>query len=207
MLINVLINYKKGLKLIETLDKSELEDYKNSIKTEKLSYLKKSASIIKQYLLAKNNILEAIKETFLFPYLLEMEYLIGTYEGVVVSDSPTETLPYFKMPNGLKELMNIDIDNSTLNNWNVFRLKIPIKDKYSNINYFNTYAFIRIAKSIDYFFFSFYEGKIFTQELTLTMLDKQPAINDIKYLINNSKEQKNEEVDNEPTKNTETSNN
>lgn len=177
----------------ETLNEHDYKDYKNSLESEKEAYLKKSANIIKQYLLAKNNIIEAIKNTFLFPYLLEMEYLIGSYEGVPVSDSPNETLPYFKMRNGIKELMNIDIDSSTINNWNVFRIKIPIKNKMEQINYFTAYCYIRIAKVVDYFFFAYYNQKIYDQELTLTMLDKQPIISDIKKTINDSLGEENEQ--------------
>lgn len=172
----------------ETLVEQDLIDYSNSANKEKEAYLNKSADIIKQYLLLKNNIIETLKDTFLFPYLLEMDYLVGEYEGLKVSDSPMETLGYFNMRNGVKELMGIEMDINLLQSWNVFRLKIPIKDKYQQINYFKVYLFLKIRNNtLDYFLFSEYQGKIFVQEITLNMLDKQPNIIKIQGLINDGR--------------------
>ena len=61
------------------------------------------------------------------------------------------------------------------------------------INYFTAYCYIRIAKVVDYFFFAYYNQKIYDQELTLTMLDRQPIISDIKKTINDSLGEENEQ--------------
>ena len=54
-----------------------------------------NALILEQYLLQKSNLLEKLKNTFLFSYLLNMEYLVGNIESVKITDDPVEELsPY-----------------------------------------------------------------------------------------------------------------
>jgi hypothetical protein len=169
----------------EKLNDHDISTYQDAQKHEFKAGMKKVLDITKQYLLNKNNIIEVLSETPLLPYLLEMEYLVGEYENLMVSDSPTETLWWFKQPNGVTEKMNIEMDQYSLKKWNVFRLKTDIKNKQNEINIFTCYMFIQITTEVNYFLFSVYGDKVYDQEITLTFLDKQPAIKRVREAINN----------------------
>ena len=176
----------------EKLNEFDKEAYQQAGAHELGASLNKIAEVNKQYLLNKNNILEKLKETVLFPYLLEMEYLVGYYEGIQLTDSPNETLKYFPGRGGVTEISGISMDVNTIISWNVFRYKRPIKTQFG-LEYFTCYLFLKITTSVQYFLFSFYKDKVYNQEITLTYLDKQPEIRNIRELMNDTIEEEEKE--------------
>ena len=184
--------------MLEKLNENDITEYNKSNKKEYVATVKKMVDITKQYLLQKNNIIETLKETILFPYLLEMEYLVGIFEGSKLTDSPEIILPLFKdngATKGVTSLMGMVMDEVSITDWNVFRYQIKIKKKNAIINgmdnyeVFNCFLLLQIKESVNYFLFSEYNDKIYDQEITLTMLDKQPKIKKIREIINDTMEE------------------
>ena len=77
--------------------------------------IKVNVDTLQQYLMMKMAIVEKIKNTQLFPYLLEMEYLLGNINGIRVSDDPIEKLgPYLRIQKGINEKLKVNFTRDEL---------------------------------------------------------------------------------------------
>ena len=213
----------------EDATEKDLLEYDKYKEQNKENIIQKFLYLNEQKLLKKNYILELVKDTILFPYVLEMEHLIGNIEGIAFTDDPTRILSRFFFPKintsvqqsptdsfldvtnvalGVNDIFNTNYTVKDILNFNVFRYKTQLAspDKNNLPIYVNSYLFIRNGAEPEdnYFMFSEVQNKLLNQNITMELLDRVPAINQIKEIINNQKEKSN--VDSNSNTNGEISN-
>jgi hypothetical protein len=109
---------------------------------------------------------------------------------------------------GVNDIFNTNYTIQDILNFNVFRYKTKLAspDKNNLPIYVNSYLLIRIGAEPEdnYFMFSEVQNKLLNQNITMELLDRVPAINQIKEIINNQKEKSN--VDSNSNTNGEISN-
>ena len=213
----------------EDATEKDLLEYDKYKEQNKENIIQKFLYLNEQKLLKKNYILELVKDTILFPYVLEMEHLIGNIEGIAFTDDPTRILSRFFFPKinasiqqsqtdsfldatnvalGVNDIFNTNYTIQDILNFNVFRYKTKLAspDKNNLPIYVNSYLLIRngAEQEDNYFMFSEVQNKLLNQNITMELLDRVPAINQIKEIINNQKEKSN--VDSNSNTNGEISN-
>lgn len=213
----------------EDATEKDLLEYDKYKEQNKENIIQKFLYLNEQKLLKKNYILELVKDTILFPYVLEMEHLIGNIEGIAFTDDPTRILSRFFFPKinasiqqsqtdsfldatnvalGVNDIFNTNYTVKDILNFNVFRYKTKLAspDKNNLPIYINSYLLIRNGAEPEdnYFMFSEVQNKLLNQNITMELLDRVPAINQIKEIINNQKEKSN--VDSNSNTNGEISN-
>ena len=213
----------------EDATEKDLLEYDKYKEQNKENIIQKFLYLNEQKLLKKNYILELVKDTILFPYVLEMEHLIGNIEGIAFTDDPTRILSRFFFPKinasiqqsqtdsfldatnvalGVNDIFNTNYTVKDILNFNVFRYKTKLAspDKNNLPIYVNSYLLIRngVEPEDNYFMFSEVQNKLLNQNITMELLDRVPAINQIKEIINNQKEKSN--VDSNSNTNGEISN-
>ena len=213
----------------EDATEKDLLEYDKYKEQNKENIIQKFLYLNEQKLLKKNYILELVKDTILFPYFLEMEHLIGNIEGIAFTDDPTRILSRFFFPKinasiqqsqtdsfldatnvalGVNDIFNTNYTIQDILNFNVFRYKTKLAspDKNNLPIYVNSYLLIRNGAEPEdnYFMFSEVQNKLLNQNITMELLDRVPAINQIKEIINNQKEKSN--VDSNSNTNGEISN-
>ena len=213
----------------EDATEKDLLEYDKYKEQNKENIIQKFLYLNEQKLLKKNYILELVKDTILFPYVLEMEHLIGNIEGIAFTDDPTRILSRFFFPKinasiqqsqtdsfldatnvalGVNDIFNTNYTIQDILNFNVFRYKTKLAspDKNNLQIYVNSYLLIRNGAEPEdnYFMFSEVQNKLLNQNITMELLDRVPAINQIKEIINNQKEKSN--VDSNSNTNGEISN-
>ena len=213
----------------EDATEKDLLEYDKYKEQNKENIIQKFLYLNEQKLLKKNYILELVKDTILFPYVLEMEHLIGNIEGIAFTDEPTRILSRFFFPKinasiqqsqtdsfldatnvalGVNDIFNTNYTIQDILNFNVFRYKTKLAspDKNNLPIYVNSYLLIRngVEPEDNYFMFSEVQNKLLNQNITMELLDRVPAINQIKEIINNQKEKSN--VDSNSNTNGEISN-
>ena len=213
----------------EDATEKDLLEYDKYKEQNKENIIQKFLYLNEQKLLKKNYILELVKDTILFPYVLEMEHLIGNIEGIAFTDEPTRILSRFFFPKinasiqqsqtdsfldatnvalGVNDIFNTNYTIRDILNFNVFRYKTKLAspDKNNLPIYVNSYLLIRNGAEPEdnYFMFSEVQNKLLNQNITMELLDRVPAINQIKEIINNQKEKSN--VDSNSNTNGEISN-
>ena len=213
----------------EDATEKDLLEYDKYKEQNKENIIQKFLYLNEQKLLKKNYILESVKDTILFPYVLEMEHLIGNIEGIAFTDEPTRILSRFFFPKinasiqqsqtdsfldatnvalGVNDIFNTNYTIQDILNFNVFRYKTKLAspDKNNLPIYVNSYLLIRNGAEPEdnYFMFSEVQNKLLNQNITMELLDRVPAINQIKEIINNQKEKSN--VDSNSNTNGEISN-
>ena len=209
----------------EDATEKDLLEYDKYKEQNKENIIQKFLYLNEQKLLKKNYILELVKDTILFPYVLEMEHLIGNIEGIAFTDDPTRILSRFFFPKinasiqqsqtdsfldatnvalGVNDIFNTNYTVKDILNFNVFRYKTKLAspDKNNLPIYVNSYLLIKIGENPEdnYFMFSEVQNKLLNQNITMELLDRVPAINQIKEIINNQKEKLN--VDSNSNSNT-----
>ena len=197
----------------EDATEKDLLEYDKYKEQNKENIIQKFLYLNEQKLLKKNYILELVKDTILFPYVLEMEHLIGNIEGIAFTDDPTRILSRFFFPKinasiqqsqtdsfldatnvalGVNDIFNTNYTVKDILNFNVFRYKTKLAspDKNNLPIYVNSYLLIKIGENPEdnYFMFSEVQNKLLNQNITMELLDRVPAINQIKEIINNQKE-------------------
>lgn len=200
----------------EDATEKDLLEYDKYKEQNKENIIQKFLYLNEQKLLKKNYILELVKDTILFPYVLEMEHLIGNIEGIAFTDDPTRILSRFFFPKinasiqqsqtdsfldatnvalGVNDIFNTNYTVKDILNFNVFRYKTKLAspDKNNLPIYVNSYLLIRNGAEPEdnYFMFSEVQNKLLNQNITMELLDRVPAINQIKEIINNQKEKSN----------------
>ena len=213
----------------EDATEKDLLEYDKYKEQNKENIIQKFLYLNEQKLLKKNYILELVKDTILFPYVLEMEHLIGNIEGIAFTDDPIRILSRFFFPKinasiqqsqtdsfldatnvalGVNDIFNTNYTVKDILNFNVFRYKTKLAspDKNNLPIYVNSYLLIRNGAEPEdnYFMFSEVQNKLLNQNITMELLDRVPAINQIKEIINNQKEKSN--VDSNSNTNGEISN-
>lgn len=197
----------------EDATEKDLLEYDKYKEQNKENLIQKFLYLNEQKLLKKNYILELVKDTMLFPYVLEMEHLVGNIEGIAFTDDPTRILSRFFFPKintsiqqsptdnfldattialGVNDIFNTNYTVQDILNFNVFRYKTQLStpDKNQLPIYINSYLFIKNGASPEdnYFMFSEVQNKLLNQNITMELLDKVPSINRIKEILNNQKE-------------------
>ena len=200
----------------EDATEKDLLEYDKYKEQNKENIIQKFLYLNEQKLLKKNYILESVKDTILFPYVLEMEHLIGNIEGIAFTDEPTRILSRFFFPKinasiqqsqtdsfldatnvalGVNDIFNTNYTIQDILNFNVFRYKTKLAspDKNNLPIYVNSYLLIRNGAEPEdnYFMFSEVQNKLLNQNITMELLDRVPTINQIKEIINNQKEKSN----------------
>ena len=207
----------------EDATEKDLLEYDKYKEQNKENIIQKFLYLNEQKLLKKNYILELVKDTILFPYVLEMEHLIGNIEGIAFTDDPTRILSRFFFPKinasiqqsqtdsfldatnvalGINDIFNTNYTIQDILNFNVFRYKTKLAspDKNNLPIYVNSYLLIRNGAEPEdnYFMFSEVQNKLLNQNITMELLDRVPAINQIKEIINNQKEKSNVDSNSNP---------
>ena len=197
----------------EDATEKDLLEYDKYKEQNKENIIQKFLYLNEQKLLKKNYILELVKDTILFPYVLEMEHLVGNIEGIAFTDEPTRILSRFFFPKinasiqqsqtdsfldatnvalGVNDIFNTNYTIQDILNFNVFRYKTKLAspDKNNLPIYVNSYLLIKIGENPEdnYFMFSEVQNKLLNQNITMELLDRVPAISQIKEIINNQKE-------------------
>ena len=144
--------------------------------------IKVNVDTLQQYLMMKMAIVEKIKATQLFPYLLEMEYLLGNINGIRVSDDPIEKLgPYLRIQKGINEKLNVNFTRDELLEWEVFRLNILLPTEYNTYNDFEAFIILRIQNdTLNFLIFGIINDNVIDSERTVLLLDRDDRIQDIK---------------------------
>lgn len=155
--------------------------------------VKQNTDILQQYLMQKSVILEKVKGTYLFPYILNMQYLVGIIENVKVTDDPIETLaPYLNTLEGINRTLKVNFNRENLIDWEVFKLDVYFsqtdwdninKDKYfgqGNVPAFDElkiYLLIKIyGNSLDLIIFGIIDNHVIKQDKIQYFLDNDPKV-------------------------------
>lgn len=163
------------------IQKQKLEEFRNlqKYKTEQ------NALILEQYLLQKSNLLEKLKNTFLFSYLLNMEYLVGNIESVKITDDPVEELsPYLNIQDGINQKLNVKFTSEELYDWELFRLKTMFyPDEYTSYE-LRSYILLRIsAGKLDLLIFGIMENRILEEKQILSILNQDVKIKETQTIL------------------------
>ena len=134
----------------------------------------KNAEVLQQYLLQKTAIMEKLKGTYLLPYLLTMQYLVGSINGVTVTDDPVEDIaPYLNIQDGINQKLNVKFTREELKDWEIFRyfIRIPRKDT-ELIDELKIYILIKInGNSIDLLIFGLFDFRILDSKTATALLE------------------------------------
>lgn len=134
----------------------------------------KNAEVLQQYLLQKTAIMEKLKGTYLLPYLLTMQYLVGSINGVTVTDDPVEDIaPYLNIQDGINQKLNVKFTREELKDWEIFRyfIRIPRKDS-ELIDELKIYILIKInGNSIDLLIFGLFDFRILDSKTATALLE------------------------------------
>lgn len=134
----------------------------------------KNAEVLQQYLLQKTAIMEKLKGTYLLPYLLTMQYLVGSINGVTVTDDPVEDIaPYLNIQDGINQKLNVKFTREELKDWEIFRyfIHIPRKDT-ELIDELKIYILIKInGNSIDLLIFGLFDFRILDSKTATALLE------------------------------------
>lgn len=163
------------------IEKQKLEEFKNL----QIYKTQQHTQILEQYLLQKSNILEKIKNTFLFPYLINMEYLVGQIESIVVTDDPVEELaPYLNIQDGINQKLKVKFTREELLDWELFRLKKTFNpDEYVSYE-LSAYILLKIsAGQLNLLIFGIMENRIIEQDQIIGILNSDVKIQETKTLL------------------------
>lgn len=134
----------------------------------------KNAEVLQQYLLQKTAIMEKLKGTYLLPYLLTMQYLVGSINSVMVTDDPVEDIaPYLNIQDGINQKLNVKFTREELKDWEIFRyfIRIPRKDT-ELIDELKIYILIKInGNSIDLLIFGIFDFRILDSKTATALLE------------------------------------
>lgn len=156
----------------------KLEDFKNLQK----SKTETNVRYLEQYLLQKSNLLEKLKSTELFPYLLNMEYLVGNIDSVLITDDPVEELsPYLNIQDGINQKLNVSFTREELLDWELFRLITNVcPDEYTSYE-IKSYILLRILNGkLMVLIFGILENKIIPENEILKLLNGDIKIQETK---------------------------
>jgi hypothetical protein len=125
----------------EDATEKDLLEYDKYKEQNKENIIQKFLYLNEQKLLKKNYILESVKDTILFPYVLEMEHLIGNIEGIAFTDEPTRILSRFFFPK-----INASIQQSQTDSFlDATNVALGVNDIF-NTNY-TIQDILKVAKS------------------------------------------------------------
>lgn len=134
----------------------------------------KNAEILQQYLLQKSAIMDKLKGTYLLPYLLTSQYLVGKLNDVVITDDPIEELgPYLSIQDGINQKLNVKFTREELKDWEIFRyyIRLPRKDT-ELIDDLKIFILIKInGNSIDLLIFGIFDFRILDGKTAQSLLD------------------------------------
>lgn len=152
-----------------------------------------NAEILHMYAVQKAAILQKIKNTFLFPYLLNMQYLVGTLENVKVTEDPIELLaPYLNTLEGVNRTLKVNFNRENLIDWEVFKhtvyftkeqiitsSELPYFEEEQNTkaNELQIYLLLKLAgNNLDFIIFGIIDNKILKQDKIIYFLDNDPKV-------------------------------
>lgn len=134
----------------------------------------KNAEVLQQYLLQKAAIMEKLKGTYLLPYLLTMQYLVGKLNDVIITDDPVEEIgPYLNIQDGINQKLNVKFTREELKDWEIFRyfIRIPRKDT-ELIDELKIFILVKInGNSIDLLTFGIFDFRILDGKTSMALLD------------------------------------
>jgi hypothetical protein len=164
------------------MNNQKLEDFKNLQKYK----IESNVQILEQYLLQKSNILEKLKHTELFPYLINMEYLVGNIDSVTVTDDPIEEIgPYLNIQDGINQKLNVSFTREELLDWELFRLVTIHCSEKEGINHtIKSYVLLRILNgSLMVLIFGILDNRIIPEKEILKLLNSDVKIIETKQQI------------------------
>lgn len=136
--------------------------------------ISKNAEVLQQYLLQKSAIMDKLKGTYLLPYLLASQYLVGKLNDVVITDDPVEELgPYLNIQDGINQKLNVKFTREELKDWEIFRyyIRLPRKDT-ELIDDLKVFILIKInGNSIDLLMFGIFDFRILDSKTAQSLLD------------------------------------
>ena len=160
---------------------------------EKSFRINQNAEILQMYAVQKASILQKIKNTFLFPYLLNMQYLIGTLENVKITEDPIEQLaPFLNTIDGINKTLKVNFNRENLIDWEVFKHtvyftkeqiinsnELPYVEQTQNIkaSELDIYLLLKLSgNNLDYIIFGIIDNKILKQDKIQYFLDNDPKV-------------------------------
>lgn len=166
---------------IKEQHKQKLEEFKNL----QLYKTAQNVTTLEQYILQKSNILEKIKKTYLFPYLLNMEYLVGNIDSVKVTDDPVEEIsPYLNIQDGINQTLNVKFNREELLDWELFRLSIIFYPTEFQTEELKCYILLRIrGNDLDLLIFGIINNRILKQDKIIPILNEDEKIKETKLLL------------------------
>lgn len=148
-----------------------------SIDTDLKYQVDRRLNIIQSYLLLKNQLIEKLLGTDLYPYVLNMQYLVGELEHYMLTDSPTKFWPYLKGDKGINRLNNSNLTESVLSDWVTFEKVKEIPNRFQSTDKLEMFLIFKIqGNDLKYMFFSIYKENVINQEKTIELLNKEPDI-------------------------------
>lgn len=139
----------------------------------------KNAEVLQQYLLQKAAIMEKLKGTYLLPYLLTMQYLVGKLNDVTITDDPVEEIgPYLNIQDGINQKLNVKFTREELKDWEIFRyfIRIPRKDT-ELIDELKIFILVKInGNSIDLLMFGIFDFRILDGKTSMALLDSDVKV-------------------------------
>lgn len=148
-----------------------------SIDTDVKYQVDRLLNITQSYLILKNQLIEKLLETDLYPYVLNMKYLVGELEHYMLTESPTKYWKYLNGDKGINTLNNSNLTTDILSDWNVFEKIKEIPNKYQSTDKLEMVLIFKIqGSSLRYMFFSVYKENVINQEKTIELLNKEQDI-------------------------------
>lgn len=163
-------------------------------------HINRIMDITKNYLILKNQLIEKLLGTDIYPYVLMMKYLVGELENFKLTDSPTKFWPYLNIEKGINQLNKCNLNERILTDWVVFERVKEIPNKMTTTDPLELFLIFKIqGDDLKYMFFGIYKEKVLNEETTISILDKEKDIQDAKlkysnYLNSIEEEETNEEV-------------
>ena len=146
----------------------------------------KNAEVLQQYLLQKTAIMEKLKGTYLLPYLLTMQYLVGKLNDVTITDDPIEEIgPYLNIQDGINQKLNVKFTREELQDWEIFRyfIRIPRKDT-ELIDELKIFILVKInGNSIDLLTFGIFDFRILDGKTSMALLDSDVKVIETKKAL------------------------
>ena len=152
--------------------------------TEQSFKVEQNVQILEQYVLQKGLIIEKLKNTYLFPYLLNMQYMIGNIGSIKVTEDPIEELgPHLNTLEGINKTMEVSFTREELADWEIFKYNIYLfqDEQFINTEELSIYLLLKLTgNSVNLMIFGIINNNIIKTDKCLEVLNNDVKIRDTK---------------------------
>ena len=175
------------MSLNNPLNKIDPKDPNYHHKVEQNFKIQQNIQVLEQYTLQKSIILNKVKTTYILPYLLNMNYMVGELNNVKITENPIDELsPYLNGQDGINKTLNVNFTREELKDWEIFKYTIYLfeNEQYTNTDELNIYLLLKIVGNqlnlVIFGLYGMFDSRVIGTDKCLQFLDNDIKIKDTK---------------------------